>query len=120
MRYFLLCLLLASCALSPERAKQMSQEDLCYTAGDATDKATYQSAIGELKHRGLGCDRWINHIAGRQRWNDVPYHPRNFMRCDLSDGTAVYCSAASDSNVTLITPIGLTNTAIPPMYMIIK
>ena len=119
MRYLLLCLLLVGCALSPDRAKQMSQEDLCYAAGDAKDDKTYKSAINELNARKQDCRRWIHHIEARQRFNDK-YYARDFLRCSGPGDTYVYCSAASGSSLTLITPIGPTNTAIPPMYIITK
>jgi hypothetical protein len=106
MRYLLLCLLLVGCALSPERAKQMSQEDLCYTAGDSTDTATYQSAINELKARNLGCDKWIKHIEARQRHGDK-YMARDFLRChNKIDDTYQYCAAASDSTLITVMPLG--------------
>jgi hypothetical protein len=106
MRYLLLCLLLVGCALSPDRDKRMSQEDLCYAAGDSTDSKTYQSAINELNSRKLDCGRWINHIEARQRYGDSGYFNRNYMRCPTSDGMVYYCAGSSDTKTTLVTPIG--------------
>jgi hypothetical protein len=120
MRYLLLCLLLVGCALSPDRAKQMSQEDLCYAAGDSTDSKTYQAAINELNSRKLDCGRWINHIEARQRYGDSGYYDKYFLRCNGPGDTYVYCAAASNSDFSLVTPIGPTNTRIPPMYIITK
>jgi hypothetical protein len=119
MRYLLLCLLLVGCALSPDRAKQMSQEDLCYTAADTFDTPTYQSATKELNSRGQDCKRWISYLQDRQKMGRQG-QPKDYLRCQLSNGDYVFCSAPSDSSLTLITPIGPTNTAIPPMYMITK
>jgi hypothetical protein len=114
MRYFLLCLLLASCALSPDKAQKMSQEDLCYTAGDATDKATYQAAINELNSRKLTCDKWLKHIVDRQnhRNREQPY---DYLRCDNGDGTYVYCG--TNTGIALITPLGPYPSS---MFMITK
>ena len=106
MRYLLLCLLLVGCAISPDRAKQMSQEDLCYAAADATDTPTYQAAINELNARKQDCGRWIHHIEARQRLGDSSYFNRNYMRCPTSDGMVYYCSASGEPRTTLVTPIG--------------
>ena len=119
MRYLLLCLLLVGCALSPDRAKQMSQEDLCYTAADSSDKKTYESAINELNARKQDCKRWISYLEDRQKMGRQG-QPKDYLRCQLDNGDYVFCAAPSGSSLTLITPIGPTNTAIPPMYIITK
>jgi hypothetical protein len=103
MRYLLLCLLLVGCATTQEQAKRMTQEQLCYTAGDARNLHTYETAINELKARGQECDTWIKHITSRQQHYDL-YESYDYLRCDLGNGTYAYCAAASD--MVLVTPIG--------------
>jgi hypothetical protein len=115
MRYLLLCLLLVGCALSPDRAKQMSQEDLCYTAADTFDTPTYQSATKELNSRGQDCKRWISYLQDRQKMGRQG-QPKDYLRCQLDNGDYVFCG----SSVTMITPIGPTNSPIPPLYLITK
>lgn len=119
MRYLLLCLLLVGCALSPDRAKQMSQEDLCYTAADSSDKKTYDNAISELKTRKQDCSKWISYLEDRKKMGRQG-EAKDYLRCQLNNGDYVFCAAPSGSSLTLITPIGPTNTAIPPMYIITK
>jgi hypothetical protein len=101
--------------MSPDKAKQMSQEDLCYTAADTYDTSTYQSATKELNTRGQNCGKWISYLQDRQKMGRQG-QPRDYLRCQLDNGDYVFCG----TSVTMITPIGPTNTKIPPMYLITK
>lgn len=101
MKYILVLLtaVISGCALTPQRAQQMTQEHLCYAAGDAQDRPSYDAAMNELARRKLDCRPWIKHIVRRQEMGHQQ-HAYTYLRCGYN-GEYEYCSLPSGMSITI-------------------